>query len=262
MKASQRILAAIILAMATAALPVPSFGQAQSALGDGPLALDAANGVEWRREEKIFIASGDAVASQGEVKLAADRLVAAYRDKSGGGLEIYRVDAEGQVRIQNGADTASGVRAAFDLDARAILLTGPGVRYEGKAGVVTATETLEYDLAERRAVARGEATVTASQGMLTAPVVEASFDAANGLATARAWGGVVIQTQSETITGTEAVYDVQRQRATLRGNVRIRRGENILSGAEATVDLATGISRLTGGAGGRVKGLVFPKAVQ
>lgn len=261
MRTAPALLAALVAALLAGALPAHADAQTQTALGDGPLALDAADGVEWRREEKIFVAEGNAEASQGDVRIKADRLVAAYRGQPGGGLEIYRVDAEGAVTLQNGEDSAKGVRAAFDLDAQAILLTGPGVVYSGKAGVVTATDSLEYDLKERRAVARGDATVTASQGRLTAPILEARFDEAAGLAAARAWGGVVIRTASEVISGAEAAYDVRRQVATIQGDVRIRRGDNILTGAQATVDLATGISKLSGGAGGRVKGLVFPKAV-
>ena len=50
-----------------------AFAQTAEALGDGPLSLDAADGVEWRQEERVFIAEGDAVASQGQLTLKADR---------------------------------------------------------------------------------------------------------------------------------------------------------------------------------------------
>lgn len=245
------------LLLATAA---PAYGQSATALGGGELALDAADGVEWRREERLFIAEGAATARQGDVTLSADRLVAAYREKPGGGLEIFRVDAEGAVIIKNGDDTATGVRAAFDLDARSIVLSGPGVAYTGRAGAVTANDSLEYDLTESRAIARGGAEVVARQGRLTAAVIEATFDADRDLSVARAWGGVAIRTAQETIRARTAEYDVASARAVARGDVRITRGQNLLTGEVATVDLASGISRLAGADGGRVGGVVFPKA--
>lgn len=246
--------------------PPAAEAQTPAALGDGPLSLDAADGVEWRREEHIFIAEGDATARQGAVSLAADRLVAAYRTGDGGKLEIFRIDAEGAVRIDNAGDVATGARAAFDLDARAIVLSGPGLRYTTEGAVVTAEDTLEYLMAERRAVARGEATVTDSRGSLSADVIEARLKAgdAGGVDVARAWGDVAIRTAQETVRADRAEYDFNTRKARAIGNVRISRGDNVLTGARASVDLGTGISRLEGGAtqadDGRVRGLVFPKA--
>ena len=46
--------------------------------------------------------------------------------------------------------------------------------------------------------------------------------------------------------------------ARLGGNVRITRGQNQLNGAEAEVNMKTGLSRLTAGTNTRVQGLVMP----
>ncbi len=247
------------------ALAAPAGAAGQAALGDGPLTLEAADGVEWRREEQLFIAEGDAVARQAAVQLNAERLVAAYRTKDGGAPEIFRVDAEGGVRIDNDGDVATGTRAAFDLEARAIVLSGPGLSYVAGKVRVTASGTMEYNLKDRVAVARGDARVQDARGRLTADVIEARFQsgADSGPSVARAWGGVLIETETETIVGERAQYDFARRRADVVGGVSIRRGENVLTGARATVDLASGISTLAGAAdGGRVKGLVFPKALR
>ena len=50
----------------------PALAQDVSALGDGPLVLDAADGVEWHREERIFVAEGDAAAPAAGHAAAAD----------------------------------------------------------------------------------------------------------------------------------------------------------------------------------------------
>ena len=252
-------------------LASPVFAQSAEALGDGPLALDAANGIEWRRQERLFIAEGDAVAKQAGVTLKADRLVASYRKAPSGKIEIFRVDAEGNVNIENQGDRATGSRAVFDLEGRKIVLTGSGLQYANGEAVVTASRTLEYDVKRRRAVAAGNARVKDRRGVLTAAVIEARFGASRALSEARASGGVVLRTADEIVRADRAVYNFKAETAQATGNVKIARGQNILTGARATVDFKSGISRIAGNASGasnagtgsqRVRGMIFPKAVQ
>ena len=73
-----------------------------------------------------------------------------------------------------------------------------------------------------------------------------------------AFGNVSVRTQTDTVTGERGVYVPASGIARLGGNVRITRGQNQLNGAEAEIDMKTGLSRLTAGTDGRVKGLVMP----
>ena len=61
------------------------------------------------------------------------------------------------------------------------------------------------------------------------------------------FGHVSVRTATETVTGDRAVYTPDSGIARLVGNVRITRGQNQLNGAEADVNLRTGISRLISG---------------
>ena len=137
-----RLLVLLFVAGAAGYFATPALAQDVSALGDGPLALDAADGVEWRREERIFVAEGDAVARQGGVTIKADRLVAAYRESVAGKLEIFRVDAEGGARVESGSDVATGARAIFDLDRSTVVFSGGGLKYANADSTVTANRTL------------------------------------------------------------------------------------------------------------------------
>ncbi len=76
------------------------------------------------------------------------------------------------------------------------------------------------------------------------------------------FGHVSVRTATETVTGDRAVYTPDSGIARLVGNVRITRGQNQLNGAEADVNLRTGISRLISGSAGRVQGLVVPNDAQ
>ena len=249
----------------------PGLAQDVSALGDGPLALDAADGVEWRREERIFVAEGDAVARQAGVSIRADRLVAAYRKSESGKLEIFRVDAEGGARVESDGDVATGGRAIFDLDKSTVVFSGGVLKYARGNSTVTANRKLEYFVKERRAVALGDARIQDTRGRIAASAIEARFQQSGvqALRTAVATGNVTIITPDETVRANRADYDFIRRRATATGNVRLARGQNVLTGGKAVIDFKTGISRMSGSAkapdgsnSGRVRGLIFPQAKQ
>lgn len=65
-----------------------------------------------------------------------------------------------------------------------------------------------------------------------------------------ATGGVSVARGSERATGDNAVYDFNRRIITLAGNVRLRQGENTLSGGRLVIDLDTGVSSVDGRASG------------
>lgn len=71
-------------------------------------------------------------------------------------------------------------------------------------------------------------------------------------------GGTVVVTQKEqTATGDTGVFDTATNSVTLRGNVVITQGQNILKGDRLIVDLQTGVSRMESDRG-RVQGLFQP----
>jgi lipopolysaccharide export system protein LptA len=268
----------------------------------GPITITASEGIEWHQAEQEVIARGNAKAVRGDVTVVADRLTAWYRkragatDKSAGGQtakpadagtvpgepgpgdnEIYRVQAEGHVRIFTPTDQASCDRATYDLDQAVLLMTGHNLRLTTPNEVLTARDALEYWSQKHMAVARGDATVVTSDGKLlsadtlvayTEPAPQpggtqktAGNDAAPGsskLQRVEAFGNVVVRTATDTVTGERGVYVPDVGIARLAGHVRITRGQNQLDGAEAEVNLKTGVSRLLSSTGGRVQGLVVP----
>jgi lipopolysaccharide export system protein LptA len=73
-----------------------------------------------------------------------------------------------------------------------------------------------------------------------------------------AFGNVSIRTPTDTVTGDRGVYVPDTGMARLVGTVRITRGQNQLNGAEADVNMKTGIATLVAQNAGRVHGLVVP----
>ncbi len=284
---------------------VPCIGDAQQLdlSHGGPIVITASEGMEWRQEQREVIARGNARAVRQNVTVTADRLIAFYRPKNGGaaqpaqpaqsivngpdtgGNEIYRVEAEGNVRIFTPTDQAQGDRAIYDMDQAVMVMTGRNLKLTTPNDVLTARDDLEYWSQKRMAVARGNAVVVTNDGRrlsadtLVAYTTEAPaspptptpaaatgqqqtpqdpLGASGKLQKVEAFGNVTIRTVTDTAIGDRAVYVPDTGIARLAGRVRITRGDNQLDGSEAEVNMKTGIARLLSGGGERVQGLVIP----
>lgn len=232
----------------------------------GGLEVEADNGIEWRRNEQVLIANGNAVAKRGTSRIDADELRALYRDRDGNS-EIYRIVATGNVKLSSDTDVATGDKAVYDIDKAVVVLTGNDLKYKTPKETLTAQESLEYWETDRIAVARGDAVAVAGNRTLRGDTLTARFEAGKGgtneLRRIDGDGNVTIRTPTDFVVGNQGVYDAKTGIATLIGSVKITRGENQLNGDRAVVDLNTGISRLTtngdGGGKSRVRGLLIPE---
>jgi lipopolysaccharide export system protein LptA len=300
--------ALVVLAM----LATPARAQQLDLSHGGPIDITARDGIEWRQVEQEVIANGDARAIRGNVTVLADRLTAWYRKKgttqgtqpagasgltgdiSTEGNEVYRLQADGHVRILTETDHAEGERATYDLDQSVLVMTGRDLKLTTPNNVITAKDDLEYWPQKHMAVARGNAVVVTTDAKRIAadtlvayttdnpPPNAAKPEAASAkpskdplassgkLQRVEAFGNVSVRTPTDTVTGDRGVYVPETGMARLGGNVRITRGQNQLNGAEADVNMKTGIATLIAqkagvaqkpGAdqnSGRVHGLVVP----
>ena len=295
------------LALLALLLAVPAAAQNLDLTQGGPIEITSTDGIEWRQAEQVVIARGNARAVRDGVTVDAARLIARYRPRAGAGQpaagespvsgsELWRLEAEGNVRIASATERAQGERAVYDMDQAVMVLSGGALRLETPDQVITARDSLEYYPQRRMAVARGGALVVTTDDRrvaadtLVAYFVEAPPPGATPAAapanpppqpTARpgipglpgagegsrierveAFGNVEIRTPEEVVRGERGVYSPQTGLARLVGGVRITRGDNQLNGTEAIVNLRTGISRLVSAPGQRVQGLVVPQQNQ
>lgn len=257
------------------AMPLPAGGQALGNIqeSDEPLEINAEEGIEWNRNDKTYTARGNARAASGDVEVLAEVLTAYYREPAEGeegGSEIFLLEATGNVRINSPEGTVYGDKGEYKLDEQVFIMTGKDLRLESKDDLVTARDSLEYWEGQRKAVARGKAHATHEDKQIKADVLTANFEEnADGELEMRrvdAKGNVEIYTAKEYARGSEGVYYVDKELATLSGDVKITQGENQLDGKYAEVNMATGISKLQGAAPGseeapkQVKALVLPRA--
>ncbi len=264
----RRVLTAVALLLPAAALWMPGGLSAQGLLdagGDesGPVEIEATEGIEWLRDQQQYIARGDAKAKRGDFEVRADVLTAHYRDdETTDGQQIHRLDADGNVIIETEGEVAYGDQGVYHVMEKIVVLVGGDLRFESDQAIITARDSLEFWEADELAVARGDATVlTTDQRRLRADVMTAYIlpDGTGKKSVQRidAIGNVHVSTGQEIILGREGVYEVDREIATICGNVRITRGDNQLNGDCAEVEMNTGRSRLLGG-GQRLKALILP----
>jgi lipopolysaccharide export system protein LptA len=259
---------AVALAVGLAAAAAPRDGQGQSiglpSQKSGlPLEIRADQGIEWNRKSRVYIARGNARARQGRVELRADELSAYYRDGANGGTEIWRIDGDGNVRIDSNGQTAYGDKLVYDVDKAVLVLTGRNLRLVTPSERITARDSLEYWDARALVVARGAATVARGDRRLRADVLTAHFetgaDGRNVLRRIDAFDNVHVSTPGEVVRASQGVYDIESGIATLTGSVKITRGKNQLNGEYAEVNLNTGVTRLFGGAKGGTRGYFSPR---
>lgn len=267
----RRVLGAlVVLALLPPGVAAPARAQNILSFGgsDQPVEITAEDGIEWRRKEKVYIASGKARAARGEIELYGDKLSAFYRDAPDGSTEVYRVEAHGNVRILSPNEAIYGDDGYYDVDRGVVTLTGDGLRLETSGDRITANESLEYWEAKRLAVARGGAVASRGDKELSADLLVGHFrqdeDGHLVLKQVDAQGQVQISTPTEYVTSNSGVYHVDKEVAELIGAVKISRGEAQLNGEYAEVNLATGVSRLLAAPPGgtsdtRVRGLLVPK---
>ncbi|MGE4313566.1 MAG: LptA/OstA family protein [Pseudobdellovibrionaceae bacterium] len=241
---------------------------------DAPVEIEADDALEWRRNDRLYVARGNASAKQGDTVLKAEILRAYYKDSTEGQNAIYKIEAEGNVEIASPDGTVTGQKGEYLVAEGEATITGDNLKVVSKDLTVTAKDALLYNRLEGKFTAKGDAVAAEEGRSIRADILHAwtsqkeeaaatATDTApvksGSLARAEADGNVVIKTATETATGNHATYEGSTRIAELTGNVHLTKGPNTLEGARAQVNMETGVSELFGAAnGGRVKGVFFP----
>ena len=198
--------------------------------------------------------------------MRAETITAYYRDAAkAGNTEVWRVVAEGGVRITTPSQSVVGDVATYDLDNAVVVVKGSAIRLVTPQDVVTARDSLEWYDQKQLAVARGKACVKHGVRTVRADVLAAQIATASGqpakISRVNALGHVQVSGPGQLGTGDKGVYDARTGKVTLRGHVVMVRGENTLTGEYGIVDLSQGVSRLmpAGGKDDRVHGYIVPQ---
>ena len=126
--------------LAAAVLPADALAQGQGPFGgfkhdrSAPIEITS-DALEVRQAQNLAIFSGEVVAGQGTLRLTADRVEVTYSAEAGDDSEtgaIQNLTAEGNVFISNGAETAQGSEARYDVESGMITMSGDVVLTQGQ----------------------------------------------------------------------------------------------------------------------------------
>lgn len=233
--------------------------------GNKPIDISADNGIEWRKQDKVYIARGKALAVQGSQSIAAETLMGYYSTDSN---HIDRMTGDGNVVIKNGAQTAYGDHADYDTNTKLLVMKGNNLKMvSDKGDTVTARDSMEYWKDRDTVVAKGDVFTVHGD-------TKVKSDNANGyfhvdstgkkvLYQVEALGNVRTDTPKQTAWSDKMVYNLETKIAVFTGHVRIQQGNNTFTGDRAEINTATNVSRLLsdpGQSGGRVHTTIGPKA--
>jgi len=191
---------------------------------------------------------------------------------SSGPTEIYRIEADGNVRIATETQTVYGDHAVYDVDKELVVVTGKHLKLETPRDTVTARDDLEWHDDTQLAVARGNAVDVRDDKRIAGDVLTAEVqkdpNGSSHISRIDALGNVLVSSVDQIARGDAGVYNLDTGIATLTGRVTLTRGDNELRGQYGVVDLNNNVSRLlsappseklTEGHPARVAGLLVPR---
>jgi lipopolysaccharide export system protein LptA len=261
--------AAVLAVLLHVQIPAEAQGLRDATRSSDAVLIEADQGIEWRRNDQVYEARGNAVAIRGGLTVKAQVLRAFYRETEPGHTDIFMMEAVGNVTITSKGVEASGDRAVYDVATGRVVLSGQDVQLDTPQYQVFADGNLEYYENENYAVATGGAKAVSGDRQVRADSLFAYFLPSGGEATDAdverlvADGNMVIVTASEIVHADRGTYFPQTEIATAVGDVQITRGDTQLNGEEAEVNMVTGVSTIkAGSSGGRVLGLFTPGSLE
>lgn len=199
---------AVLLATLLAAAPAGDLAAQSLGLidrdSDDPVEIEASEGIEWRQDDKVYIARGDVRAKRGEITVYGDVMTAHYRETEEAGSEIWLLEVDGNVRIESPSERATsetgvydvdqgvlelrgdvvlgapgekafahGDLGKYDLNQGVLVLSGGDLRFESPDTEIIAQDSLEYWESKSVAIARGNAVATQGDRRLASEVLTA-----------------------------------------------------------------------------------------
>ena len=259
-----------LLASALLLAPLAVRAQGIDMSKGGPIEVTSRDGMEWRQNEQVIIAKGDAKAVRGAVTVTADELIAHYRKKTPpagtpaaaaapvapaapsdpsatsdtGDNEIYRLEAIGHVHIFTDTDQAFGDHAVYDIDQAVLVMTGHNLHIITPQQTMSARDVMEYWSQKHMAVGRGDAVVNTNDGRRLSADVLVGYTA-----DPNAPGQAVQKVAAAPAkTGNDPLADAggKLQRVDAFGHVEVRTATEIIHADKGVYIPDTGIARLAG----------------
>ncbi|MDD4555761.1 MAG: LptA/OstA family protein [Alphaproteobacteria bacterium] len=236
--------------------------QSSSALAN--ITLTADDRVELHQNDQKIIAVGNAQAQKDDTKIKAEKMTGTYIKDAKNKMQIERVVAEKNVRINSDTMSASGSFLDYDLNKDEMILKGNPAIIKTENGTIEAQEGIKYFPSKNVAVSVGKVKATENGNDIYADEMISYFADNNGkleIKKIEIMKNVRIISKDVVVLADKGEYIPKENKIRLHNNVTINQNGNILKGDYAETDLETGISKLIANKNkkGRVSGVFIEK---
>ena len=110
-------------------------------------------------------------------------------------------------------------------------------------------DEMEWDKQKNEAIAIGNAKATKGNTVITANKIIATLTSSSNtqeIIKLIATGKVRFTRMGEVATGKKAIYDLEKDIIVIKGNVNLKKNDNIMTGENLIINLSTGLSKLSG----------------
>jgi len=219
-----------------------------------PIEIYADDGIEWHKNDKKYIAKGNAKAVSGSMILESDIIEAHYDDSNSSDMDIYIVKALGNVIINDKKlKIVGGKTAEYDLKKDYFKINGKRIKLLSEFDELNANKKIEYWRSKDIAVATGKAVAIKKNEFTIRAEKLVWYFYKNPKATSEdeidvkkiiGFQNVSIKTNNEVAFSDKALYNRDKEICKLFGNVKLQKGDSFLLGEYAEIDLVRGISKL------------------
>ena len=122
-----------------------------------PIEIFAEQGIEWHKNEKKYLAIGNAMAKSGTMSLNSDRIEAFYEEKDQDAIDIKIVKAHNNVKVKdNDLEITGGRLAEYDLKKDFFSIFGKKLILTSEENQLKSNKKMEYWRTKGVAIATGK----------------------------------------------------------------------------------------------------------
>ena len=223
------------------------------------LEIEASGFLEWNQENKSYIAKGDAIATQGQRTIQADKLTAFYESEEN--RDITKIRALGSVKFNDASGSGYSDKLNYEIKTQTVTLEGNENYFETEKFFAKSSDLIQFNEINGLLLLQQDAMISISKARkIEAQQLEVELTEDGDVNTIDANGNVKLTEEVGRIAfSSSAFYDAESGNMTLSDTVEIFDGNNELRGDKAIINMQTGYSKiLAGGEKKRVTGkLIF-----
>ena len=208
---------------------------------DNPVEIYAEDAIEWHKNEKKYLAIGNAKASSGSMSLTSEKIEAFYNEEEDSAMDIKLVKAHRKVKITDKKlEITGGHSAEYNLEKDYFAIFGKNLVLTSEKNKLKSNNKMEYWRNKGVAIASGKATaIKDAEFIIKGEKLIWYIDEVDEKMNVKkilGFTNVSIRTNNEVALSDKALYN--------KDSVKLQKGSSFLTGDYAEVDMNKGISKL------------------